>query len=740
MSLNNRCLHIIHFILSQDKPVKLDQLKEQYKVSERTIRYDLSEIGYWLKKQSLGELEVVYSQGVRVSCTPENKTAILRLFKDKLPKDYYYSSEERQKIILLELLNAEQPLKIDSFQKKLSISRGTIIKELKLLDGWLEKYNLSLIRKPNYGIELQGDELAKRNTLLGIVNDFMSTDQIIGMIRTQHTTSDNNDGSFSLGIQQGKIFKDIDLSLLEQSLHYLEDLLLTQLGDNSFASLFTHLAIALQRIKGGKGIFIPHEDLVILEKTNEFKMAELFSSILEKNFHITIPKSEVGYITLHILAAQLNQSPDSTDTSVILDEEKISKSIYNAKELLSSDFEINYLEMARDITGFVEKLLNIEFKDNHQLLMDLSIHLKPSIHRCKYNMCLTNPLLLDIKKRYYRVFVVVREALLLLKVKYPYEMNDHEISYIVLHFAAEIEKEKVKYYRRLNVLLVCASGIGTAKMLFNRLSSNFRDLNIINTVSYFDFLKKDIPNIDLVISTINIKTSPLPCLVVNPLLDEQDIVKIEEYLLLNAIKNGKKKVSISRKSTDHLLSEDLKYNNTIEYDKGLKTQKENDISIEEASDMQLAYDISLKSLLTEESIRLNVYCRSWEEAIELSSDILLQKNCIEPKYVTALIDLVKIHGPYTVIAPGIAFSHAKPKDGVLALGLSLIRLSEPISFGHKENDPVKLVFTLSPIDNISHHKALSQLMKIFLNKRELDILYNALSIDEVLECIAANSD
>ena len=77
--------------------------------------------------------------------------------------------------------------------------------------------------------------------------------------------------------------------------------------------------------------------------------------------------------------------------------------------------------MAKDITYFVKKLLNIEFMDDHQLLIDLCTHLKPAIYRCRYNMSLANPLLDDIKRHYHRIFLIVKEALLMLKVKYPWK-------------------------------------------------------------------------------------------------------------------------------------------------------------------------------------------------------------------------------------------------------------------------------------------------------------------------------
>ena len=208
-------------------------------------------------------------------------------------------------------------------------------------------------------------------------------------------------------------------------------------------------------------------------------------------------------------------------------------------DLLSKFHKFDYLEMAKDITSYVQRNLNIEFKDDHHLLIDLCTHLKSAVNRCKFNMPLANPCFEDIKNNYYMFFSAVQEAFLMLKIKYPFEINDHELSYIVLHFAAQIEKEKVLYNQCLKVLLICTSGIGTTKMLFNRLTVNFKEINVVNIISYLEFLKKEDWNVDLVISTINIKPGKVPCIVVNPLLNEDDHIKISEYLFANAFKKNK---------------------------------------------------------------------------------------------------------------------------------------------------------------------------------------------------------
>jgi mannitol/fructose-specific phosphotransferase system IIA component (Ntr-type) len=147
----------------------------------------------------------------------------------------------------------------------------------------------------------------------------------------------------------------------------------------------------------------------------------------------------------------------------------------------------------------------------------------------------------------------------------------------------------------------------------------------------------------------------------------------------------------------------------------------------------------LNELLHLNRIKIDIDATDWEEAIDAGGMILLEEGLIEPRYIQAIKESKEKFGPYIVIAPGIAISHSKPEDGVIRAGMSLIRLKNPVSFGHSSNDPVSLIFTLAATDNIRHLKALKQLMYILLNKEDLDKLFTAQGIDEIAKVITEYS-
>jgi len=99
----------------------------------------------------------------------------------------------------------------------------------------------------------------------------------------------------------------------------------------------------------------------------------------------------------------------------------------------------------------------------------------------------------------------------------------------------------------------------------------------------------------------------------------------------------------------------------------------------------------------------------WQEAIRAACTPLVTAGVVEPGYVDACVDLIRRHGPYTVLAPGIALPHARPEDGVHRVGVSVVVLSFPVEFGHPENDPVDIVIAFGSPDSDQHIDLLAAL-------------------------------
>lgn len=145
---------------------------------------------------------------------------------------------------------------------------------------------------------------------------------------------------------------------------------------------------------------------------------------------------------------------------------------------------------------------------------------------------------------------------------------------------------------------------------------------------------------------------------------------------------------------------------------------------------------ALARLLHRATIELDVPATDWRESVRRAGALLVRVGAAEPRYADAMIRVVEELGPYIVVAPGIALAHARPEDGVLAPGISLVRLATPVNFGSTANDPVDLVFALAAIDNEAHVAALRQLALLLAEARVVDAIRAAPDIVAVEALVA----
>ncbi|WP_432254045.1 PTS sugar transporter subunit IIA [Streptomyces sp. HNM1019] len=120
----------------------------------------------------------------------------------------------------------------------------------------------------------------------------------------------------------------------------------------------------------------------------------------------------------------------------------------------------------------------------------------------------------------------------------------------------------------------------------------------------------------------------------------------------------------------------------------------------------------LKDLLPVAAVRLDVRAADWRGAIAAAGRLMVETGATTDEYTREMVANVEENGPYIVIAPGVAFVHARPSPAVLSTGMSWVRLAEPVEFGHESNDPVTLVVALAAQDSSAHTSAMASLARL----------------------------
>jgi PTS system ascorbate-specific IIA component len=135
--------------------------------------------------------------------------------------------------------------------------------------------------------------------------------------------------------------------------------------------------------------------------------------------------------------------------------------------------------------------------------------------------------------------------------------------------------------------------------------------------------------------------------------------------------------------------------------------------------------------LPESAIVIAAHAADWRAAVTLASDALAASGAARPEYAREMIRMIEEHGPYVVIAPGLALAHARPGPEVLADGLSIVTLATPVNFGHPHNDPVHVVLGLAITAADEHLAAVAALANVFNDSHAIEELAAATSAEEV---------
>jgi PTS system ascorbate-specific IIA component len=135
--------------------------------------------------------------------------------------------------------------------------------------------------------------------------------------------------------------------------------------------------------------------------------------------------------------------------------------------------------------------------------------------------------------------------------------------------------------------------------------------------------------------------------------------------------------------------------------------------------------------LPAEAIALGVEVSDWQGAVRAAGAALSSAGIAKPSYADEMIRMIDEHGPYVVIAPGLALAHARPGPEVLRDGIAVVTLATPINFGHPYNDPVSVVLALAVDASDAHVALVAELANLFNDSTAITDLAGATSVEEV---------
>lgn len=508
--MTNRLPSIVKILLNSRVPVTVDFIAKELGVSNKTIRNDLKTLEDYLQKRGLS-LKKRPGIGVSIEGSEKGKAALNNEVTAgaALPKSH--TPESRKLFILKCLLLSKGSITIKQLSELMYVSKVTIQKDLNDVEEWLQRFNLSLLKKTNYGIEVVGDEENVRNAMANLIAMTENEDNLKELLY--------NEATFRIDyrtIEKLRELIDLDYVSIEKIITHAEEKLGFRFSDEAYSSLLIHLAIAIDRVRKNKDIQLSNDVLNDLKQKRDYPVAREIASMTERAFNIKLPESEVGYILLHILGAKMQQGKSL----------EVDLSSYDERN------EDIAMTMAKEIVEIAQRSLAMDFSSDKLLLNGLILHLQPTINRLKYGLSLRNPILNEIKSNYPEIFGVAWMTSVVFEKYLGKNIGEEEIGYIALHIGAAVERAK----KPLRTLVVCTSGIGTSQLLAARLEKSFKQLEIVDVISSIALTERPLDDIDIIISTVPVECSK-PVITINPILSSIDIKMLENFIETMCKKN-----------------------------------------------------------------------------------------------------------------------------------------------------------------------------------------------------------
>lgn len=662
--MNKRSHRILSLLITKaafGQTVTIDGLAEIFGVSSRTIRNDIHLINDYLGQKKLSPLQLGKQGSVAAS---SDITAAASYLEEENFYSVRLSKDDRLVFTAVLLICASGYITLNEIADDLCVSRSTVVQDLEQTKSFFRENHLILLSHVNKGLLLEGRESDKRLMLFHMIR---SSRTVFRSRPVVHHLIGCLPNITPLGLE-GR-------AVIEKIINEAEHTYGRYLTDQAFIQLRDYLEFSLYRIQAGYVVERARQ------KNSKWEMAKAILDELQRYFLVNIPENEIS--SLGFVLNQLAYIHKTTVNREIVKMQVITRTfIINISKEIGMNLQGDY-PFYENLVNHLESTLSAV---DPPKLMDLDIQ--------------------ELMEEYPEVRNAVRKNVSVFEEYVGRTLSETEADLIVVHVCAAIERNR-NDARRYSVVLVYDGGIGTAQLLLARLEKYFR-LNVREIVPAHDLKNRNLEGVDLLISTVALPGEELRYVQVDPVLTDEDCLRVGKQFSLIQPKVESRDTARSLAAFEALQS----------IDRIIEQGQEH--ALEEIKSIvtdffQEQRKIRLIDLLPAQAIRLEVSCSDWQEAIRESARYLLERGDIGPEYIEAMIRNVMQNGPYIVLAPGFAMPHEALNAGASRVGMSLIRLRKPVPFGKEAFDPVEWVCCLSAINKDTHLNAMFHLIGLFNN-------------------------
>lgn len=507
MIYSSRLKKILHYTLShRDRYVTLDELTQLLKISRRTLFRELQNIDQDLESY---DLKLIRSgAGIHIEGSEAAQDELLCELQTQ--GIAYINKEERQHLLMFELLRSCEITKLLHYANMFQVSEATISNDLDLMEPWFEEHALKLIRKPGLGVEVVGSECDMRSAMTILLHESLRKNNACDHVN--YLDAQTLLHEIFIREESGSIMRLLNQDILERILQvfhtYQHELSLDRYAQSSYIGLIIHLVIAVDRIVKKEEIVDNEQVVTMIKDDVSYLQAEKMAQYLELEFDIDIPDTEIAFIALHIRGSKIT----------------------NIEYRDVKEAEVTQLTaLVQDILNGYDEDIRMQLVEDEQLLHGLVTHLEPTLIRLKHHLPIYNPLLKQIKEEYQDLYAQSKRACACITERCGCAISDDEIGFITMHIGASLERNlhSTHNMRTVTIGVVCASGIGVSALLSARISKIFANSVRIIPLSMEETARGAYHDCELLVSTFPVDDVDVDVYCVSPLLNADDISRLK---------------------------------------------------------------------------------------------------------------------------------------------------------------------------------------------------------------------
>lgn len=502
--LVSRQIEFLKLILNENEYKPIKYFKHKLNVSDKTLQKDLKMIERYLETFNI-KIDIKRGYGIVIEDLAKKNVDLINSLSIHPKENKPLSVDQRRKEILKYLLlNSSNITSINQLADKYYVSKTSIVNDFKYIEEWIKEYNLKL-NKTLEGTKIIGKELDIRKSIANMMYDLLDENyeqhDIYELTRLDSATFSALINLFDI---DSIIFVETIITELENNLGYT-------MSQPYYINLITYILICLKRVEEGNQIEFQEEGKISIDNLDEriYQNVTTLIDKIENRYGVKIAKDEKKYIYIYLVSSGFSSKGNSrcNDESDILSESDKISSI-----------------MIENMSQF----LNINLKGDELLQKGLASHIRPMLNRLRYDIQIKNPLLEEMQLQFSEVL-----GLCMMTINIMTEYNNlknisiDEVSYIATYFQAAIERNMSSK----RVIVVCHTGYGTSQLLAARLKREFPGWTIVDIIPMYLLNKRNLDDIDFVISTVKLDLKDKLHIVVSVLLMESDINNIKNALV-----------------------------------------------------------------------------------------------------------------------------------------------------------------------------------------------------------------